>query len=598
MTYLTAGQTFTGGRDVITVTALGRQAVQIYGDVLHASGGSLTAGNDMITATIATQDGLPGNWMLVGDVLHAGGAVTGGDDTITGAGLLIGDAYAYQGGRLVAGDDTITGAHTADTLVGDVADIEAAPGVGDLVFGDDRLDGGAGNDTLTGDFQRAFLSDPNALAHLVWGDDTLSGGAGIDQIYGDVTGPSGNTPGGNDTLYGGDDNDGLFGGGGDDTLYGGAGRDYADGGAGNDLIVVSDSNEIIGEVAGNGSADRIGTSVSFTLLAGVDIEILTTTSARGTAAIALTGNALSQTITGNAGDNVLSDGGGAGDTLTGAAGNDHYILRAADSIVSEGIGGGSADRVFVGLSYVLTAGAAVEFLQTTASSSVRALDLTGNTASQTITGNAGDNVLSSGGGLADRMAGLGGDDTYRVYNAGDVITEAAGGGTDRVNAAVSFALAADDDIETLQTNGSTGTAAIALTGNSLAQTLIGNAGANRLNGGAGSDTISGGAGADVFVFSTTLGAANIDTLTDYTVTADRIEIDNAVFAGLALGALTASRFASNTSGQATTASQRIIYDTDDGLLYFDADGTSAGGRVRFAVLDAGLAMTAGEFSVV
>jgi Ca2+-binding RTX toxin-like protein len=90
----------------------------------------------------------------------------------------------------------------------------------------------------------------------------------------------------------------------------------------------------------------------------------------------------------------------------------------------------------------------------------------------------------------------------------------------------------------------------------------------------------------------------VDQVTDYNVAADRIEIDNAVFTGLATGTLAASAFRANAAGQATDASDRIIYDTDNGHLYFDADGNAGGGRVRFAILDPGLAMVAAEFLVV
>ena len=47
---------------------------------------------------------------------------------------------------------------------------------------------------------------------------------------------------------------------------------------------------------------------------------------------------------------------------------------------------------------------------------------------------------------------------------------------------------------------------------------------------------------------------------------------------------------------ATSTSHRIIYETDTGKVYFDADGTGAGGAIVFARLATGLAMTAGEFS--
>ncbi len=64
-----------------------------------------------------------------------------------------------------------------------------------------------------------------------------------------------------------------------------------------------------------------------------------------------------------------------------------------------------------------------------------------------------------------------------------------------------------------------------------------------------------------------LGAGNVDTIGDYSVAGDVIHIDNAVFTGLAAGALAAGAF-------------------------------RAGAAVQFASLDTGLAMTAGEFFVI
>jgi trimeric autotransporter adhesin len=95
---------------------------------------------------------------------------------------------------------------------------------------------------------------------------------------------------------------------------------------------------------------------------------------------------------------------------------------------------------------------------------------------------------------ADNMAGGTGNDTYYVDNAGDVVTEAAGAGTDAVIASINYTLGANVENLTLA-----GAAAINGTGNTLANTLTGNAAANVLDGSAGADTMVGGAGDDTYV---------------------------------------------------------------------------------------------------
>ncbi len=382
---------------------------------------------------------------------------------------------------------------------------------------------------------------------------------------------------------------------------GGAGVDTLTGLAGNDLYVIGNAATQIIEAAGQGTADRVASSVSFVLQADDNIELLTTASSTGTTAINLTGNALAQTIVGNAGANILSTGNGAADTMTGLGGNDTYRVYNAADVIVEVAGGGTADRVNAAVSFVLAADDHIEVLATNGSAGTAAINLTGNALAQTITGNAGSNILSDGGGAAaDLLQGLTGNDTYIVRNAGTAIAELAGGGTaDRVSAGVSYILGAGDQIEVMTTTSSSGTGAINLTGNELAQAIIGNAGANRLNGGTGTDVLTGLGGADVFVFTTTLGVTNIDNVTDYNVAADRIEIDNAAFLGLTAGALNALAFTSNATGTATTAAHRIIYETDTGALWFDRDGSGAAfGRVQFADLTDGLAMTAAEFLVI
>jgi Ca2+-binding RTX toxin-like protein len=194
------------------------------------------------------------------------------------------------------------------------------------------------------------------------------------------------------------------------------------------------------------------------------------------------------------------------------------------------------------------------------------------------------------------MAGAAGNDTYIVDNAGDKVLEAAGLGTDSVIATKSYILQIGSSVEVLRTTGTSSTYAVNLVGNELANTIQGNAAGNVLIGKGGSDTLSGFAGSDTFVFNTALGAANVDKVTDYNVAADTIQIDNAVFAGLAVGTLPVGAF--RIGAAAADANDRIIYNSANGGLSFDADGNGAGRSTAFALLATGLALTNNDFVVI
>lgn len=112
---------------------------------------------------------------------------------------------------------------------------------------------------------------------------------------------------------------------------------------------------------------------------------------------------------------------------------------------------------------------------------------------------AGNDIIDGGGG-ADRMEGGIGNDTYTVDTYSDdgfdgnddLVIEAAGAGTDLVNALVSYRLPTEVENLTL-----IGTANINGTGNTLNNIIIGNSGNNTLSGDLGNDTLTGNAGADV-----------------------------------------------------------------------------------------------------
>ena len=118
------------------------------------------------------------------------------------------------------------------------------------------------------------------------------------------------------------------------------------------------------------------------------------------------------------------------------------------------------DRIYSAVDYTLAAGVAVEILSTTDAFGTAAINLTGNELNNTIYGNLGNNTLSGGGGedglygydgndtliggaaADDLLVGEGGNDQYLVDNAGDMVIEVAGQGTDRIYASVSYTLAA------------------------------------------------------------------------------------------------------------------------------------------------------------
>lgn len=275
----------------------------------------------------------------------------GGDDEIDGA----------------DGDDFLDGGAGTDTLIGGQGEDYLRGGAGD-----DVLEGGAGNDfyvvdstgdvtdetggdgvdevhttvswTLGTGFENLTLSSAgraidgtgnglnntlkgNDFANILagmGGNDVLTGAGGADILDGGA---------GDDDLDGGLQNDELYAGTGADDLVGGAGNDLLDGesgddvmlgGLGNDIYFVDSANDVVTELAMQGT-DTVVSTVNWTL--GAHFENLTLSGADD---ISGGGNAGRNTIIGNSGANFIQAGaeldtvyGGAGeDTLFGQSGND------------------------------------------------------------------------------------------------------------------------------------------------------------------------------------------------------------------------------------------------------------------------------------
>jgi Ca2+-binding RTX toxin-like protein len=132
-----------------------------------------------------------------------------------------------------------------------------------------------------------------------------------------------------------------------------------------------------------------------------------------------------------------------------------------------------------------------------------------------------------------------------------------------------------------------------------ADTLFGGTGSDLLDGGLAADRLTGGAGEDSFRFSTALGGGNIDQITDFNVAQDSILLDNLIFTAFgANGALGLGAFFKSAAGVAQDADDRIIYNTDNGHLLYDADGTGQIAAIQFAQLGTNLNLSASEFVVI
>ncbi|WP_275788387.1 beta strand repeat-containing protein [Pararhizobium gei] len=387
----------------------------------------------------------------------------------------------------------------------------------------------------------------------------------------------------------------------DDLIEGNGGADILDGFLGDDTYLVTDTAARVLEASGRGT-DTVVAYFDYTLEAGQEIEILRLAAGTGNQSLNLTGNALANELIGNNGANAL-DGGAGNDIMRGMGGNDVYRVTEAGDTVFEAAGGGS-DTVVATLSYALAAGQEIEVLRLAVATGSAALNLTGNAFANTLLGNSGNNILDGGAG-SDALYGGGGDDLYWVASAGDKVFESLGAGKDTVVATANFALTSGQEIEVVRLSVGTGTTALNLTGNAFDQTLIGNTGSNVLNGGRGSDILVGGAGNDTFLFNTTLGTAisadkNVDRIdfSSETANEDVIALENTIFSALSAGALSASMFRANATGTAADANDYIVYNTTTGALYYDANGSAAGGATQFALLTGKPALVAADFIVV
>ena len=158
------------------------------------------------------------------------------------------------------------------------------------------------------------------------------------------------------------------------------------------------------------------------------------------------------------------------------------------------------------------------------------------------------------------------------------------GGVDTIRSNLDIALIAD--IENADLVGIADTMAL---GNGLDNILSGNMADNLLEGAGGVDILSGGQGADTFVMSNNGEGIEADLITDFMAGEDLLVIDLASFGVsaealglLSSGLVSADSFVVGAGADALDSNDHFLFDTAQGLLMFDADGSGEGAAISIA----------------
>ncbi|HEX7891781.1 MAG TPA: calcium-binding protein [Ramlibacter sp.] len=355
--------------------------------------------------------------------------------------------------------------------------------------GSDYLTGFAGSDVIDGRWGADQIMGQG-------GNDTLQGSQGNDTLYGDA---------GDDVLAGGADNDYLFGGDGNDTMEGGAGRDHMDGGAGNDTysfgvgqgmeIIQADASGIdqvllkAGITPANVTLHRVssppssgitfsGDSLVIQLNGGNDQLWIENYFATGSAGYVETIKFADGTTWDYAyvsSPTHLATLGGTANTMTGTTRSNTFTVDHWQDVITDPEPN-DGDLISSTVSYGIP-NTAVWDMTLTGGLNLFAV---GNTGSNTIRGNSGDNWFTLSGAISypDTLYGGRGDDTYLLLpDASNVDTDApltpsgsivelAGEGNDTLITGV-WSLQLQDNVENL----------ILGTPNSFSGTLYYNSGA-------------------------------------------------------------------------------------------------------------------------
>lgn len=402
-------------------------------------------------------------------------------------------------------------------------------------------------------------------------------------------------------------------------------------GYGNEDALVTVNNLFV-----NGTSSSM--HVDLTLGAGIDTVTLL-----GSAPIDVFDNGGNDTITGNAGANLIEVTGGV-DVAHGGGGTDRLFVdysNATLSVIGTAVNvsdGGTHAVTFDGFENFtiytgsgadsITAGNGANVIHTnggndtvtTGNGSSQVVggagndtitagdggnDLWGGSGNDTITagagadslnGGVGDDTLSGGGGN-DMLDGSTGNDTISGGLGNDTLMGGTGnntldGGADTDTAdyslstkavTVNLGLSSAQAVNSLETD--TLTSIENVTGSAFRDTLMGSAGDNVLNGGLGADHMNGGGGSDTFVYALAAESTskNYDTISDFRPSNDTIDFGfqvNALDAKISDGHLSTMTFDADMAA-AVGAGQLGIHDA---VIFTPTTGSLAG--LTFVIVDA------------
>jgi Ca2+-binding RTX toxin-like protein len=519
---------------------------------------------------------------------------------------------SLDGGR---GDDTVLGGRDNDLLDGG--------------SGSDNLIGGSGNDTVLGGRDSDTLDGSS-------GNDNLRGGDGDDALLGGRD---------RDLLDGGRGRDSLLGGDGDDSLIGGIGSDTLDGGNGNDILFGDGAARLFGLSDRNSlvsfDPDRPDQATTIQVtglkgnLVGVDFrpangqlfgvtdanQVYTINPTSGVATL-VSNNPTPFTLNGNSFGvdfnptpdrlRVVSD---ADQNLrlnpnTGGLALNPNGTVAIDGTLAYGAGDRNAGRNpnIVAAAYTNSVAPSPDPARRTT-----LYEIDSNTDTLVTQGSInflmGDpnTPVSPNTGQLFTVGSLGVD----FQDAGfDIFSLNSGNPNNSVN--IAYAVS-DSSLYSLDlstgsaTNlGTVGNGSFNLIGlgtigamesaRDAGDILTGASGNDTLIGGVGNDTLTGGAGMDSFSFTSPTNG--VDTITDFSVANDTVFVSATSFGGglVANTAISADQFVLGSS--AMDATDRFIYNSMNGMLSFDVDGTGGVRQMQLASLSPGLSLTANDIFVV